>query len=663
MRNKFILLFLISISTNLFSQTVLWTEAFQNACVSDCDATAYVGPNGPWTQTLTGVNGIDPNVWYVSGAECGNNAGICGSVCGAPDPSLHVGSNISVVGDQGAAYLAGGLGIWFPETDRRIESPAINMTGQSTLTLSFNYIENGDLANDNATLWYFDGVTWALLIDLPKTLLTCAPQGVWTAFSIALPASANNNPAMKIGFRWVNNDDNVGTDPSFAVDDIQVTTPAPPVADFNTALTTICDGNCITFNNTSTFVAGATFSWDFGDGQTSAIQTPLPVCYNNPGTFTVTLIVTDLYGTDTEIKTNYITVNVCPDPTAEITASSMTVCAGQSIIFNDNSTGTNISVWTWSFGSGTPGTANTEGPHSVQFNTAGTFNIWLQVTDDNGVDDTTIQITVLTCSAPTAAFSISDATICPGACITYTNNSTTTGPTTYAWTFIGGAPTTSSSSSPGPICYSTSGTYTTTLLVTNSFGSNTYSQNIIVEALPTITATGGAVIDPGQTVSIAATVSAGTITWSASPLSQLANLDCVAFDCSTADVSPVITTVYTATVTSSQGCTVSDNVIIAVNSPAGGYTVGVPNTFSPDGNDENDVLKVRSFQDKLISTMLFRVYNRYGQLVFETTDQNEGWDGKFKGEEEKPATFVYTLDYTLVDGTSGKMNGNVTLIR
>lgn len=56
------------------AQTVLWTETFSNACASDCDASAYVGPNGAWTQTLTGLNGADANVFYVSGQECGNAA-------------------------------------------------------------------------------------------------------------------------------------------------------------------------------------------------------------------------------------------------------------------------------------------------------------------------------------------------------------------------------------------------------------------------------------------------------------------------------------------------------------------------------------------------------------------------------------------------------------
>ena len=360
---------------------------------------------------------------------------------------------------------------------------------------------------------------------------------------------------------------------------------------------------------------------------------------------------------------------VFAQPTAIIAPSSTTVCAGQSIIFNDASTSvTGITNWTWSFGSGLPATSLTAGPHSVVFPFVGTFNVYLSVTDLGGVDDTTIQITVTMCSTPTAAFAISDNTICPTDCMSYINNSTSVGATTYSWTFNGGSPASSTAQTPGPICYSTPGTYTTSLLVTNAFGNNTYSQNITVVVPPTILASGSnsIPIDPGTSVLVTAAVtpiSIGTITWSSIPESQLTNLDCTSSDCSTANITAVLTTIYTATFTTSENCIVTDTLKITINSPVGGFTVGVPNMFSPDGNNENDVLYVRSFQDKLIKDMVFRVFNRYGQLVFESMDPNTGWDGRFNGKDENSGVFVYTLEYELLDGTTGTSNGNVTLVR
>lgn len=211
---------------------IFWTEAFQNGCAANCLATGYTGPNGTWTVTTLspdeGCGPADsPNIWYVSGAECGNVAGACGTGCGTTDPSLHIGS--TSLGDMGASFDNGGycplLGWPGTQSDARSESPSINCTGQSTITLSFNYIENGNGVLDNATLWYFDGTSWSQLIDLPKTLWgSCSPQGLWTAYSTILPVSANNNSNIKIGFRWINNDDMAGTDPSFAVDDITLST-------------------------------------------------------------------------------------------------------------------------------------------------------------------------------------------------------------------------------------------------------------------------------------------------------------------------------------------------------------------------------------------------------------------------------------------------------
>lgn len=219
---------------HLEAQVVFWNEDFQNNCSSGCVANTYTGPNGSWTITNTGSNGSAANTWFISGAECGVNANTCGTSCGNADPSLHVGSTFFSY-DPGAAYYAGGL-FNNPTTNKRAESTVINCTGKNGITLSFNYIEYGETTNDNASLWYFDGSTWSQLVDLNKTMccngggpVACTGfnQGYWTNFSMMLPISANNNPNVKIGFNWTNNNDASGSDPSFAVDDIELSWIAP----------------------------------------------------------------------------------------------------------------------------------------------------------------------------------------------------------------------------------------------------------------------------------------------------------------------------------------------------------------------------------------------------------------------------------------------------
>lgn len=203
----FLLFFFVS---NLTAQ--IWTEDFDGT-----------GNWGTLNQNI-GAQGSTANLWYISDQEANGNIGSCG-VSGGGDRSLHLGS--STLGDLGAAYDAGGWGTG--QTNKRSQSQNINTTGQSNMTLNFAYMENGEGANDNCVLEYSinGGSTWIQLVDLPKTALSCSPQGVWTSYSIALPASCENITNLRIGFRWYNNDDGVGTDPSFAVDDITITVPLP----------------------------------------------------------------------------------------------------------------------------------------------------------------------------------------------------------------------------------------------------------------------------------------------------------------------------------------------------------------------------------------------------------------------------------------------------
>lgn len=237
---------IIAICTSAFvaNAQVFWTEDFGTGCNQGQLASAYTGTNGAWTIASTGTNDANANTFFIGAQEAGNIIGACGTGCaGTVDATLHVGNTalttpITLAADNGASYNTGGLcGPPFNicvTTNRRAESPIINCTGRSTITLSCGYMENGQTTLDDASLWYSPdgGTTWTLLNNMAKTSLgTCAPQGMWTAYSFALPASANNNAFVKIGFNWTNNDDGAGTDPSFAVDDIVLTATSVGIAD------------------------------------------------------------------------------------------------------------------------------------------------------------------------------------------------------------------------------------------------------------------------------------------------------------------------------------------------------------------------------------------------------------------------------------------------
>ncbi len=166
---------------------------------------------------------------------------------------------------------------------------------------------------------------------------------------------------------------------------ISVTTgTTPPTADFVGSPTSGMAPLTVNFTDQST---GATsWSWDFGDTGTSTQQNPSHT-YTSPGTYTVSLTATNAYGSDTETKTNYITVTALQPPVADFTASSTTIYEGQSVIFTDASTNSPTS-WSWTFEGGTPSSSTAQNP-SVTYSTAGTYDVSLTATNAAGSDTET----------------------------------------------------------------------------------------------------------------------------------------------------------------------------------------------------------------------------------------------------------------------------------
>ena len=123
--------------------------------------------------------------------------------------------------------------------------------------------------------------------------------------------------------------------------------------------------------------------------------------------------------------------------------------------------------------------------------------------------------------------------------------------------------------------------------------------------------------------------------------------------------SPTQNTVYTVTVVDSQGCVGTASTLVIV-CPIEVKPVYIPNIFSPNGDGENDVFYVYGTTVKFLRMQIF---NRWGEKVFESTDQRVGWDGIYKGKMQNPAVFVYKIDITLDDDTKLLKAGSVTLVR
>ena len=127
------------------------------------------------------------------------------------------------------------------------------------------------------------------------------------------------------------------------------------------------------------------------------------------------------------------------------------------------------------------------------------------------------------------------------------------------------------------------------------------------------------------------------------------------------EASPDDTLVYEVIVTDTFGCMRSDTVLLIVTHViCDNPYVYVPNSFSPNGDGLNDVLYVRG---DLVERLHFAVYDRWGECVFETTDQRRGWDGTYKGKECVQGVYVYYLEVHCKGRTENLLKGNVTLIR
>ena len=96
-----------------------------------------------------------------------------------------------------------------------------------------------------------------------------------------------------------------------------------------------------------------------------------------------------------------------------------------------------------------------------------------------------------------------------------------------------------------------------------------------------------------------------------------------------------------------QGCESFDTLVIKIYK---GPEIYVPNTFSPNNDDLNDIFRV--IPVGIIDFKYFKVYNRWGKLIFSTSDYNVGWDGTFKGSQQPQDVYVWIVAATDFKGNS-----------
>jgi gliding motility-associated-like protein len=110
----------------------------------------------------------------------------------------------------------------------------------------------------------------------------------------------------------------------------------------------------------------------------------------------------------------------------------------------------------------------------------------------------------------------------------------------------------------------------------------------------------------------------------------------------------------------SNGCVDDTTMIIGSVEP---LQMFVPNSFSMDGNGLNDEFKPVLTLPDLITKYLFQIYNRWGQLIFETNSQYDAWDGTYRGEKVQFGTYIWKIQYSDAKGNPVEGVGHVNVIR
>ncbi|RYY55927.1 MAG: PKD domain-containing protein [Chitinophagaceae bacterium] len=495
--------------------------------------------------------------------------------------------------------------------------------------------------------------------------------------------------------------------------------------DFTPDTKLLCDQGSVRFeNHTVSNDYIRSWSWDFGDGSTSSEQHPVHY-YSRTGRYRVVLRAVSATGcTDSlEMETSVV---VAPRPLVKIHADKEACIPATTIYTVTVNRGDAASLtWDWNFGSA--GTSVLQSPAPVTYTVAGSYAGTLIVTDSNGCRDTATHtfsarplpatnagndrvycygtpvqlkatgastytwldaagLSCTTCDAPLAAPEINsiyrvegknefgcvatdsldirvrrpftirvspDDTLCLGTSVKLNAS----GADLYTWSPAAGLSGTSIAS---PVATPSASTrYIVTGRDSDGCFTDTASVRIKVYPIPVVDAGADITLAAGASTTINTKASDDVTKYSWSPAFQISCINCPA-----PVINPRKTMEYTVTVANDGGCKSKDDVKVFVTCSNG--NLFIPNTFSPDGNGVNDKFYPRGTGIHLIRT--FRVFNRWGQLVYEASNfkPNEaayGWDGMFKGKQVPADVFIYTCEVMCLNDEIIEYKGDVTLLR
>jgi len=442
-----------------------------------------------------------------------------------------------------------------------------------------------------------------------------------------------------------------------------------PTAAFTDSVVLIgCGFTNMQFNDQSTGVSISAWQWSFGDGASSGQQNPVR-SYTVPGTYTVTLITTNIAGcSDTVINSVIV-----PGPSGTFTFTPSAGCPPLAATFTAVSS-TAIS-YTWDFGDGTViTTANPVIQHTYTQDIVATPILLLGVVLPDGSPcqisaPTAGQITVVTV-IPTVVQNANVTSGCIPLTVNFSDASTVPGTipgdtiTSWAWDFGDGS--TSTLKNPSHV-FSNAGTYSVTLTITTFGGctNNNSGTPLVITASPlpiAVFSVNATKFDLPFDALICTNQSVGAVTYNWNfgdgTTSTMTDPQHVYTSIGTFQIQLIATNQF--------GCPDTTNTPVITSADA-----IFPNAFTPNPNNgsggaytlfstDNDIFfpytaGVVDFQ--------FSIFNRWGELVFESLDIKKGWDGYYKGNLCEQGVYVWKAYLKLNDGKEINKDGDVTLIR
>ena len=419
-----------------------------------------------------------------------------------------------------------------------------------------------------------------------------------------------------------------------------------PVADFTIDDNFGCLPLAVEFENNST--DSDSYLWDFGNGDTTSVIFEPVITFDTAGVYQVYLYVTDSICLLTDTAEITITVT---DSLSLSAIPDQELCITTSIDFIAYASGAATS-YIWSSNINFTDTLNTDITDSVWTHTpSGPMTYYINASNSgcSGIDSVVVDF------IGSALILTANDSICAGEQTTVT--ATNTNPTisfNYVWTpdSVIVAPSIINSVMVNP----TNSQYIYVTATSNTGCVVNDSIQIYVGNIPTpsvIATASETLVAEGSTVQLIGEPSGLIYTWS--PGQGVVNVNGQITDAVVDQ-----TTIYTLTVTDGI-CAKMDTVLITTfEFICGDPYLYIPNAFSPNGDGENEILYVRG---ALVEEMVFRIYDRWGEMVFESFDRTDGWDGTFRGKALDPDVYDYYLDVTCVGGDEAIVKGNITLLR